>query len=475
MFLKKLSLVITLFAASIHAAEKPNIILILADDFGSQGLGCYGSDFYETPHIDSLAKKGMRFDNAYSAATVCAPSRASLMSGQYTSRHKITWVSQFQQDYLKKKRGPNLNGFRLLQPVHPYHLPEGSITMGQALKDAGYATAMFGKWHLGHRPQDQPDKMGFDEYMTFQGMKHFAPKTLPDITQHADEVYLTDLTCDKALDFMERKSKEAKPFFLYYPDFLVHAPLEAKQEAIDYFEKKSPGKHQHSVIGGAMTKHLDDSVGRILKKVDSLGIADNTIIIFTSDNGGLGYKADGGYGDKGTSNYPFRAAKSSQYEGGSRVPLIVHWPGKTKANQLNNSVLSGIDLYPTVLAMAGANHPKNHILDGVDFSQVLNQKEKSIAKRDLFSYKPVYNHGVFGKASIMVRRGDMKFIYYFVDEDFELFNLDNDISEANNLSAEKPELCVELKKACFQWMDDTDAPRMTINPDYDPKVKVQFK
>jgi arylsulfatase A len=473
MILKKLTLSIGLLSSLVQANEKPNVILILADDLGGAGLGCYGNEFFESPHIDSLAAKGMRFDNAYAGSTVCAPSRASLMAGQYPSRHKITWVSQFQRDYIKKKKGPNLNGFRLIQPVHPYHLPEGSITMGQAFKDAGYATAMFGKWHLGHRPQDQPDKMGFDEYMTFQGMKHFAPKTLPDRQKHSKEVYLTDLTCDKAIDFMERKTKEEKPFFLYYPDFLVHAPLEAKQAMIDYFEKKTPGKHHKSVIGAAMTKHLDDTVGRLLKSVDDLGIADNTIIIFTSDNGGLGYKSDGGYGDRGTSNHPFRSSKSSHYEGGARVPFIVHWPGVTKANSLNHEVVSGIDLYPTLLSMVGASQPTNHILDGIDLSATF--KGDKLAPRDLFHYQPVYNHGVFGDASVSVRRGDMKFIYYFVDENFELFDLKKDVSQKADLSKQYPELCEEFKKACFKWMDDTDAPRMTLNPDYDPKVQVQFK
>ena len=475
MILKKLSLLGLLLGSALHASEKPNIILILADDLGGAGLGCYGNEFFETPHIDALAARSMRFDNAYSGSTVCAPSRASLMSGQYVSRHKITWVSQFQRDYIKKKKGPNLNGFRLIQPVHPYHLPEGSITMGQALKDAGYATAMFGKWHLGHRPQDQPDKMGFDEYMTFQGMKHFAPKTLPDNKQHGEDVYLTDLTCDKAIDFMQRKTAEKTPFFLYYPDFLVHAPMEAKQAMINYFEKKTPGKHHKSVIGAAMTKHLDDTVGRLIDTVDKLGIADNTIIIFTSDNGGLGYKSDGGYGDKGTSNYPFRSAKSNHYEGGSRVPLIVHWPGKTKAGALSHEVVSGIDIYPTVLNMVQANKPKDHILDGRDFSPLLKQESAKLKKRDLFFYQPVYNHKAFGDASVTVRRGDWKFIYYFVEENFELFNLKDDISEKNDLAAQNPEMCQELKKACFTWMDDTDAPRMVLNPDYDPKLKVQFK
>ncbi|EDM27920.1 N-acetylgalactosamine 6-sulfatase (GALNS) [Lentisphaera araneosa HTCC2155] len=471
----KIYFILSCLCFTLFGAQKPNIILILADDLGGAGLGCYGNEFFGTPNIDALAAKSMRFDNAYSGSTVCAPSRACLMSGQYVGRHKITWVSQFQRDYIKKKRGPNLNGFRLLQPVHPYHMPEGTITLGQAFKDAGYATAMFGKWHLGHRPQDQPDKMGFDEYLTFQGMKHFAPYTLPNKVQHGEKVYLTDLTCDKAIDFMERKVAAEKPFFLYYPDFLVHAPMEAKQAMIQYFEKKTIGQHHKSVIGAAMTKHLDDTVGRLVKKVDELGIAENTIIIFTSDNGGLGYKSDGGYGDKGTSNYPYRSAKSSHYEGGSRVPLIFHWPGVTEANSLSHEVVSGIDIYPTLLKIAQVAKPQEQILDGIDFSSILKNPKQKLPARDLFHYQPIYNHKVFGDASVSLRRGDMKYIYYFVEENFELFNLKDDVSQKKDLSADYPELCEELKKACFKHLDETDALRMTLNPDYDPKLKVQFK
>ena len=471
---KMIPLILSCIAAGVMAGEQPNIVLILADDLGWTGLGCYGSEFYETPNIDALAKQGIRFDQAYSAATVCAPSRASLMSGQYTTRHKVTWVSQFQQKLLEQKKVESLNGFRFIQPVHPYNLPAGTITIGQALHDAGYVTAAFGKWHLGYRPEDLPDQMGFDEYYAFNGMKHFAPLTIPDHKQHGDEVYLTDIMCEKALDFMDRNAAGKQPFFLYYPDFLVHAPMEARQADLDYFKDKPTGTYQKSVMGAAMTKALDDTVGRLLKKIDALGIADNTVVLFTSDNGGLAYKADGGWKNS-HSIYPLKGHKSLEFEGGSRVPLIVRWPGHTSPGTLSHELVSGIDFYPTLLAIAGAERPETQILDGIDFSPLLKDSQAKLPERDVFWYKPVYNHNVFGRCSMWVRRGKWKMIYAFVDEELELYDIENDISEEHNLVSQYPELAEELKAAAFQWLDDTDAPRMEPNPDFDPSAEEDYK
>jgi arylsulfatase A-like enzyme len=460
-------------ALVVQAADQPNIVLILADDLGWTGLGCYDSEFYETPNIDELAEEGIRFDQAYAAATVCAPSRASLMSGQSSARHKITWVSQFQEKLLKDKKVKDLSGFRYIQPVHPAHLPEGTQTLGHALKAAGYTTAMFGKWHLGHRAEDQPDQMGFDEYSTFQG-KHFGPKTLPDKIQHPDDVYLTDIMTDRALDFMERQAKRDEPFFLYFPDYLVHAPMQARQADLDYFAKKKPGKYQKSVMGAAMTKALDDTVGRILQKLDDLGIADDTLVLFTSDNGGLAYAADGGW-PKSRSIYPLKGHKSLEFEGGSRVPLIARWPGNIPEGTWSHELVTGLDIYPTLLAIADADVPKGQILDGVDFSKILRFPKASLSDRDVFWYKPVYNHNVFGRGSVWMRRGKWKMIYAFVDETVELYNIENDISEEHNLVSQYPELAAEMQAAAFQWLEDTDAPRMVPNPDFNPAEELNYR
>ena len=300
----------------------------------------------------------------------------------------------------------NLNGFRYIQPVHPYNLPEGTMPLGHAFRSAGYATGMFGKWHLGYRPEDLPDRMGFDEYYTFEGMKHFGATTVPDHKTHGDDVFLTDVMCDKALDFMERKSEEKKPFFLYYPDFLVHAPMEARQADLDHFKEV----YQQSVMGAAMTKALDDTVGRILTKLEELGIADDTLVLFTSDNGGLAYKEDGGW-KASQSIYPLKGHKSLEFEGGSRVPLIARWPGRIPAGALSHELVSGIDIYPTLLKVAGAELPQGQVLDGVDFGSVLEDPSAKLSDRDVFWYKPVYNHKVFGRCSMTLRRGKWKMIF----------------------------------------------------------------
>lgn len=458
----------------VSASERPNVVLILADDLGWKGLGCYGSEFFETPNLDGLAAEGVRFSQAYAAATVCAPSRASLLSGQYTTRHKVTWVSQFQQKLLEQGKVENLNGFRYIQPVHPYNLPEGTVTLGHAFQRAGYATAMFGKWHLGTRPQDLPDEMGFDEYYTFSGMKHFAPKTIPDKKQHGNDVYLTDIMCEKALSFMERKVEEKKPFFLYYPDFLVHAPMEARQADLDHFKDKAPGVYQKSVMGAAMTKALDDTVGRILHKLDELGVAENTLVIFTSDNGGLAYKEDGGW-QASQSIHPLKGHKSLEWEGGSRVPFIARWPGHIPAGTVCDELVSGTDIYPTLMSAIGSAVPAEQVVDGIDIRALLVDPSVRLPQRDVFWYKPVYNHNVFGRASMWMRRGKWKMIYAFVDETVELYDIENDISETKNLAADYPELAEEMKAAAFQWLEKTDAPRLKPNPDFNPADELDYR
>jgi len=468
------SVVLVSLACSVLAKEPPNVVLILADDVGWKGLGCYGSEFFETPNLDGLAAEGVRFTQAYAAATVCAPSRASLLSGQYTSRHKVTWVSQFQQKLLEQGKVENLNGFRYIQPVHPYNLPEGTVTLGHAFQRAGYATGMFGKWHLGYRPQDLPDEMGFDEYYTFNGMKHFAPKTIPDNKQHGKDVYLTDIMCDKALSFMERKVAEKEPFFLYYPDFLVHVPMEARQADLDYFATKEPGEHQKSVVGAAMMKALDDTVGRILTKLDELGIADDTLVVFTSDNGGLPYKANGSW-QSSKSIYPLRGHKSLEFEGGSRVPFIARWPGRIPAETLSHELINGVDIYPTLMSIIGSDVPAGQIVDGTDISAVLKDPDAALPARDVFWYKPVYNHQVFGRASMWLRRGKWKMIYAFVDETVELYDIENDISETKNLAADYPELADDMKAAAFQGLEKTDAPRLEPNPDFNPEEELSYR
>jgi arylsulfatase A-like enzyme len=440
--------------------KQPNIVFLLADDLGWTSLSCFGSEFYETPNIDRLAKEGMRFDHGYSTMMNCTPSRASIMSGQYTSRNKVYNVINFQERILKK--GGNLNNYKLLQPSLIKTLSNDISTMAESLKKAGYTTGMYGKWHLGSNDQ-HPSNRGFDEAIESHG-KHFNFKTDPPI-EHDSSQYLSDFLGDRAIDFIERHSKSDKPFFLYLPDYLVHKPLEAKQEYLEYFASKEPSELQKSAIAAAMIKSLDETVGRVLDKLDELNIAEETFVIFTSDNGGLGYEEDGRRLEN-TSNYPLRLFKGFEFEGGIRVPYIFRWPGKIPANTLNQENIINIDLYPTLLAIAGASSPSQP-LDGVDLNPILKDPNARLEPRELFFYMPFYSS--FNRPSIGVRRGDWKLIHLFDSGENELFHTGDDINEAKDISSQNPEIVKELKDIAFKWMDETDAPRMTINPDYMPQ------
>ena len=446
--------------ARAQAGRNPNIVFVLADDLGWTGLGCFGSDFYETPNIDRLAREGMRFDHGYATAMHCAPSRACIMSGQYTSRHRVMYVSHY-QDRIEKSVG-HLKRFKLIMPRRASGLSNEIATIAESLKKAGYATGMFGKWHLGKGDQ-HPSKRGFDEAIESSG-KHFGFTTDPPV-EHDPDQYLSDFLGDWALAFIEGSHKAGKPFFLYLSDFLVHGPLEAKQEYLDHFSAKKPGEKQHSPVAAAMVKGLDDTVGRVMDKLAELGIADDTLVVFTSDNGGLKYKEDGER-DANTSNWPLRAGKGSEFDGGFRVPYIFRWPGKIPAGTTNHTPITNVDLYPTLLAAAGANRP-DQPLDGVDLSAILHDAGAQLAQRDIFWYLPLYSS--FNRPSVVIRRGEWKLIHLLESGDFELYNTEKDIGEKNNLAAQHPELAQNMNRRALQWLDDTDAPRMTPNSTYDPE------
>lgn len=440
-------------------AEAPNIVLILADDLGWTGLRCFGSDFYETPNIDRLAENGMRFDSGFANATNCAPSRASLMSGQVTPRHHIFTVGNY-QDKWKQKHG-DLKRFKLIQPQNAKSLSRTARTLAESLKLAGYTTGMFGKWHLG-RGDQHPSQRGFDVAIESSGA-HFDFKTDPDVTHPSDQ-YLSDFLGDHAVTFMEKNHDAGKPFFLYLPDFLVHAPLEAKARYLAQFRAKTPGTYQRSPVAAAMVMSLDDTVGRVVNKIQALGIEKNTLIVFTSDNGGLSYAEDGKRAVN-TSNYPLRERKGSEFDGGLRVPFIFSWPGRIEARTLQHESIQFIDLYPTFLQLAGAPQP-DHVLDGVDLSPVLFDAQARLKMRDLFWYLPFYSS--FNRPSVVVRRGHWKLIHLLESGLCELYHTGQDIGERSNLAGKYPDLALELKTRTLDWLDDTEAPRMVLNPDYAP-------
>ena len=432
---------------------------MLADDLGWTGAGCFGSDFYETPNIDRLARQGMRFDNGYAPMMNCAPSRACIMSGQYTARHAVMYVSNF-QDKIEKQDG-HLKRFKLIQPRRESSLPGDTLTIAESLKRAGYRTAMFGKWHLGVGDQ-HPGMRGFDEAVESHG-KHFGFVTDPPV-EHDPDQYLSDFLAQRAVDFIQKSHTAGEPFFLYLPDFLVHGPFEAKPEYLEHFARKTPGRNQHSPVGAAMTKSLDDTVGRVLDKLDELEIAENTFVVFTSDNGGLSYPEDGIH-EENTSNRPLRGRKGTEFEGGFRVPYIFRWPGRIPAGSISHDPIIGVDLYPTFLSLAGADEP-DQPLDGVDLLPVLKNPTASLAERSLFWYLPLYSS--FNRPAIVVRRGDWRLIHLFESGTSELYNLAADIGESNNLADKHPEITAELSGLALEWIEATDARRMVPNPDYDP-------
>ncbi len=340
-------LVILLLAVCARADRRPNIVYVLADDLGWTDLGVQGSRYYETPHIDALAAQGMNF-SCYHNCQNCAPTRAALMSGQYGARTGIYTVGSIERFAWRT---------RSLRPVDNItNLPLDKITIAQALHDAGYVTGMFGKWHLGQQGPYHPAERGFDEAIVSMG-RHFNFVTSPKVEYPPGE-YLADFLTDKAVDFI-RRHKDV-PFFLYVPHFAVHSPLRAKPELIERFRAKPPvGGHRNPTYA-AMIASVDESVGRIVATLDELDLAKNTVLIFSSDNGGVGgYEREGigrPAGDT-TDNAPLRSGKGSLYEGGTRVPLIVRWPGVVAAGGACDVPTIHVDLYPTFLDIASAKAP----------------------------------------------------------------------------------------------------------------------
>jgi arylsulfatase A len=449
-------IVVTIVRASWAApANQPNIILIVSDDMGWTDLGCYGSDFYKSPHIDGIAHDGMRFTSNYSACTVCSPTRAALMTGKYPARLRITdWIP-----------GLPPNNPKLIVPDFTKQLPYEETTIAEVLRDDGYATASIGKWHLGG-PKFYPEHHGFDlniagTHMPEPKPSYFAPYAIDTIEQGPQGEYITDRLTTEAVGFI-RQNRD-NPFFLYLPHFAVHTPIQAKKKLIAKHAKRLSElkpKNQTNAAYAAMIESLDDSVGQIRQTLSELGIADRTIIIFTSDNGGR---------VPTTSNAPLRVGKGSCYEGGVRVPLIVYWPGVTKAGSTSDVPTITIDILPTVAEMTGAKLPSDSQLDGVSLLPLLKQTG-SIPERALFWHYPHYQHYQQGGTTPYgaVRRGEYKLIEFYDDMRVEFYDLSNDIGEAQNLEELRPELVDSLRAELHKWRDEVEAQMPMKNPNYDP-------
>lgn len=446
-----------LFAAFARGSEKPNIVFILADDLGWTDLGCQGSKYYETPNIDRMAREGMRFTSGYTCGPNCQPTRAALMSGQYGPRTGIYTVG-------------NINRFpwqsRPLRPVvNAETLPPDRETIAQALKKAGYATGMFGKWHLGNQWPNHPKQRGFDEALVSAG-RHFNFDVNPRVS-YPEGTYLADFLTDKAEDFIRRHKDE--PFFLYLPHFAVHGPHQAKEDLIKKFEPKKPEGGHRDPTYAAMIDSVDESVGRILELLRELKLEDNTLVIFSSDNGGVGGYRESGIPNKDgiTSNTPLKGGKGMLYEGGIRVPYIFRWPGKVSAGTVSDETILSVDLYPTLLELAGGAKPAQ-TLDGVSYLSLLfGDGSQTLDRTNVYWHFPGYlgaNQGHWRTTPVsVVRSGDWKLLEFLEDGRLELYNIREDIGESRNLASTMPDKTRELREQLVGWRQSIQAPMPTPN------------
>lgn len=445
-----------LLAGLLLAAEPtrpPNIVFILADDLGWTDTGTYGSQYYETPHIDRLAGQGLKFTR-FHACQNCQPTRAALMTGQYGPRTGIYTVG-------------SIDRFAWwTRPLRPADnvtaLPLDKVTVAQALKQAGYATGMFGKWHLGEQGGHHPARRGFDEAIVSMG-KHFEFGTNPK-TEHPAGQYLADFLTDRALDFV-RRHREV-PFFLYLPHFAVHSPHHAKPEWVARFKDKAGVGGHRDPTYAAMIASVDESVGRVMGTLDELGLAERTVLVFSSDNGGVGGYVREGIKQAGdiTDNAPLRSGKGSLYEGGTRVPLVVRWPGVVRPGTVCDVPTIHVDLFPTFLEVAGATTPAQP-LDGESLVRLFRDPAAGLKREAIFQHFPGYLGAAANRWRTtpvgVIQKGDWKLMEFFEDGRLELYHLGEDVSERRNLAVEQAERAKAMHAALAAWRREIQAPMPT--------------
>ena len=441
------------------ARSRPNVVFILADDLGYSELGCYGNTFNETPNLNRLARQGMRFTDAYAAAPVCSPYRAALMTGQWPARVGIT-------DYLR--------------PNDPKHLSTDATTLAGVFKAAGYATGLIGKWHLtgyAHHGATEvpPTAHGFDEALVSEtrgigGGSYWHPYHFnPDIRQRLhDREYLVDRANLEAVDFVERHKHE--PFFLYLSHYAVHTRLEGKPELVRKYEAKpgggkGPGARRNNPHLAAQLETIDEGVGMVMRKLQALGLADDTVLVFTGDNGGE---------SRVTSNAPLRAGKSTLYEGGIREPLVVRWPGVVGPGTVCRTPTVNADFYPTFCEVVAVRPDRDQPVDGVSILPLLKDPSARLDRDALYWHYPLARpHFLGGRSTGAIRKGDWKLIDFFDTGAVELYDLAGDLGETHDLAKQKPEKAKELRQALAAWRKRVGA---TIPPecrDYDPKGKLK--
>ena len=432
-----------LSAAPLHL----NIVVIVVDDLGISDLGCYGlaygNTFHETPNVDRLAAEGMRFTEAYAAAAVCSPTRAALMTGKYPVRTGIT-------DWIPGEKQPTDRA--VCCPSTARHLALPEVTLAEAFGEAGYRTAFIGKWHLGGEGS-LPTDQGFDTNVAGcnwgqpRGPGRYHYPFGEEMVNLAGEPgdYLTDRLTDEAIAVV--RGEADRPFLLYLAFYTVHTPLDAKEEVLEQFLGKEPSEHWQNARYAAMVKSMDDNVGRLFQTLEDEGIADNTLVIFTSDNGGHTV----------TSNYPYREHKGDPYEGGIRVPFIVRWPGVTPAGSACDVPVISMDVYPTLLEMAALPlRPAQHV-DGISLAPLLRGETAALPRKALYWHFPHFRHNAPAMPGGAVRRGDWKLIERYETGDLELYNLKADIGEQNNLATAMPAKAGTLRRMLATWRRETGA------------------
>lgn len=437
-------------------AKRPNFIFLLIDDLGWRDFGCYGNPYFETHAIDALARRGVRFTDAYAACPVCSPTRASIMTGKYPARLKVTdWIPGRKQ-WLSAK---------LLVPQFNQQLPLPETTIAEALKPLGYRSASIGKWHLGG-DGFKPENQGFDFSMGGDhrgGIRNFfGPFDLPGLTNTTKDDYITEKLTEAALGFIDKAASDKQPFFLYLPEYTVHIPLAAREAMVEKYRRKPGVDVKFNPVYAAMVETVDHVVAALYKKLEERGIADNTAFFLTSDNGGLRY--EGGSKRAVTDNSPLRAGKGHLYEGGIREPLLIHWPGVTKPGAVTGAPVSSVDFFPTIVEMAGGRVQKGAV-DGVSLAPLL--RGGPAPNRDaLYWHYPHYSNqgGVPGGA---IREGDYKLIEFYEDSRLELFHLTDDVGERVNLANAMPEKAKALRAKLDRWRKSVDASMPRPNPDFD--------
>ncbi|MDA7640099.1 sulfatase [Opitutaceae bacterium] len=446
-------------------ADKPlNVVFFLIDDLGWKDIGASGSNYYKTPHIDQLAKEGMRFTNGYAACNVCSPTRAAIMAGKYPARLLLTqWLPSGRWDAKKNK---------LQEARYLSNLPLEEFTVAEALREGGYKTAFMGKWHLGPLPYYYPEHQGFD--INVAGRDYGAPgsywypfegswripttdlkvfKESPIEGKEGD--YLTDRLMEEGDKFIRENSE--KPFFLMMSLYAVHSPLQGKPEKVARYEKVPKEQRQGDPRYAAMVETVDDGVGRLMTALREMEIEESTLVIFTSDNGGM---------SKATDNSPLRANKGSNYEGGLRVPVIVKWPGVTEPGSISDEPVISTDFYPTILGATGLpKRPLQHV-DGVDLSSVLKGRSR-IDRPSLFWHYPHYNQHPENFPATVIRKGHWKLIEILDTGELELYNLALDVGEQNNLADAHSGLTQSLLAEMRAWREEVNADPMRPNPLYE--------